>query len=278
MTPQTEAWLRQQLGPEVGLGDPLTGGVTSDVRSVHRGSEGFVLKQVSNAEWLAERPDVIEYEARVIEYLDANSQIPVPRVIAIDPRGEQAGSPSMILSLIEAPPAGSVADPDDILVALAETATAIGQVEPPGWVRQFARYLDAGDAATPSWSHQPETWERGIARISETPPTTDPVFIHRDFHHWNVLWNGGVAGVVDWSQTSIGPSAMEVAHCRMNLVVEWGIEVADRFRSICETMTGARHHPYFDIVTLVDLLPDWRPAERENRLLDQYLNTLLAEA
>jgi aminoglycoside phosphotransferase (APT) family kinase protein len=103
-------------------------------------------------------------------------------------------------------------------------------------------------------------------------------FIHRDFHPWNVLWNGAVAGVIDWSQASIGPVGMDVAHCRANLTIGFGTEAADDFRLRWEADTGTAHPVYWDLVTCIDFLPDWRPSPRGNGRLEEWVRHLLAES
>ncbi|NNK91244.1 MAG: aminoglycoside phosphotransferase family protein [Acidimicrobiia bacterium] len=277
MTAAVEAWVRNHLGARATIGEPLVGGVTSQVRRVDAHDRSFVLKQVTNARWLAERPDVVGYEAKVLEMLGTDTSLPVPEVVAVDATGAEAGDPSMLITHIDAAPAGSLDRPDDVLEPLAETAVAIGEVEPPSWVRPFVRYLDASEASPPLWTTVEPVWERAIDALAGAAPDTEPRFIHRDYHHWNVLWHDEVVGIVDWSQTSIGPASMDIAHCRMNLATQFGVGAADRFRDAWQERTGLRHHPYFDIVTVVDLLPDWRPRDRENRILDDYLTGLVGE-
>ena len=55
------------------------------------------------------------------------------------------------------------------------------------------------------------------------------------------------------------------------------IETADAYRGHWEGATGLEHHPYWDIVTCVDFLPDWRPSARGNDRLESWLGHLLSE-
>jgi aminoglycoside phosphotransferase (APT) family kinase protein len=64
-----------------------------------------------------------------------------------------------------------------------------------------------------------------------------------------------VTGVVDWTNTSAGPPAVDVAHCRTNLAIMHGTPTADRFGDAYETLTGTRHDAYYDLVDLLDMLP-----------------------
>lgn len=268
------SWIQARLGPEARLGPPLTGGVTSRVRLVEIGGRRAVLKQVTNQRWLNERPDVVAYEGRVLEYLSSTS-IPVPQVLAIDEDGAKAGTPSILLSWIDGAPAAETAAPEKWLDRLAGVSADIAAVHPPSWIRPFARYLEAGDATPPAWAGDAGLWTAAIDVVSQPPPAAAAQFIHRDYHPWNVLWNNGIVGVVDWSQTSIGPIAMDAAHCRMNLAVGFDVNVADAFKSRWEAATGVPHDPYWDLVTCVDVLPDWRPSAPGNERLETWVQRLL---
>jgi aminoglycoside phosphotransferase (APT) family kinase protein len=246
------------------------------VHLVEVGERRAVLKQVTNKQWLEERPDVVAYEGRVLEHLSSTS-IPVPEVLAIDEDGTGTGSPSLLLSWLGGAPAGGTADPLEWLDPLAEVSAEIAGVEPPLWVRPFARYLEAGDAGPPGWARDEAVWQAAIDVVGESAPAAPERFIHRDYHPWNVLWDGDLVGVVDWSQASIGPITMDAAHCGANLAIGFAPDVADAFQSRWEAATGVRHDRYWDLVTCVDLLPDWRPSARGNERLDAWVRHLLRD-
>ena len=52
-----------------------------------------------------------------------------------------------------------------------------------------------------------------------------------------------VTGVVDWVETSWGPAWLDVAHCRTNLAITHGTEVADRFGAAYQRLTGSEPQP-----------------------------------
>ena len=83
--------------------------------------------------------------------------------------------------------------------------------------------------------------------------------------------------MLDWSQTSIGPIPMDAAHCRANLAIRIGVAEADSYRDLWESMTGVTHHPYWDLITCVDFLPDWRHSDPGNAHLDEWVGRLVAE-
>ena len=67
--------------------------------------------------------------------------------------------------------------------------------------------------------------------------------------------------MVDWTSASWGPPAADLAHLRVNLVVDVSVAAADDARAAFERaggdVAGARHH---DIRTLFDFLSDLAPA------------------
>ena len=96
-----------------------------------------------------------------------------------------------------------------------------------------------------------------------------------------MLWTGpDITGVVDWVETSWGPAWLDVAHCRTNLAITHGTEVADRFAATYTRLTGREPQPYFDVMDIVGLLP---PPGRvpfvsdpdEQRRLEEHLLTVL---
>ena len=52
-----------------------------------------------------------------------------------------------------------------------------------------------------------------------------------------------ITGVVDWVETSWGPAWLDVAHCRTNLAITHGTEVADRFAAAYQRLTGREPQP-----------------------------------
>lgn len=62
--------------------------------------------------------------------------------------------------------------------------------------------------------------------------------------------------VVDWTQASYGPPALDVGHMRWNLAADHGRTVADRFLDCYRATIGRRldHQAYWDLVSLLDLL------------------------
>lgn len=104
-------------------------------------------------------------------------------------------------------------------------------------------------------------WEKALALLTGPRPEEPDCFIHRDYHPGNVLWSRGrLTGAVDWINASCGPAPIDVGHCRLNLATLHGVETADRFLAVYQSLTGQKveHHPYWDIITAIEWLPQPR--------------------
>jgi aminoglycoside phosphotransferase (APT) family kinase protein len=91
-----------------------------------------------------------------------------------------------------------------------------------------------------------------------------------------------LTGVVDWTQASLGPPALDLGHMRWNLLLDHGQAVADRFLAGYQAATGRAvdDQPYWDLVSLFDLLLDLEdgPGDidpNDLRALEDYAATAL---
>jgi thiamine kinase-like enzyme len=118
-------------------------------------------------------------------------------------------------------------------------------------------------------------WELA-AEISRGPaPLLPEVLVHGDFHPGNVLWRRGkVSGVVDWQAACTGPAAVDVAHCRVNLLT-FGTDAAERFTALWQHAASAAYHPWADVVIIIGFLDDLRDDWGPERLL---IEDILARA
>jgi aminoglycoside phosphotransferase (APT) family kinase protein len=125
---------------------------------------------------------------------------------------------------------------------------------------------------------RPGLWRRAVEVFHGPRLDADRTFIHRDYPG-NVLWHRRrVSGVVDWQAASLGPRSVDVFHCRRNLIDRFGLEVGDRFVEVWEAVSGARYHPWAEVVMLVDAIgraPETR-TDRARRDLERALARSLA--
>lgn len=149
--------------------------------------------------------------------------------------------------------------PKDMQVWLSEMAAVLPRIHellPDESLRPYQPYSDPRTVDLPRWSHRQQAW-RNVLDLARGPrPKTRRRFIHRDYHPGNILWSRGkLSGIVDWINASVGPPAIDVAHCRLNLVGLYGLPVADQFLAAYQSLLGRPAddwHPYWDAVDLMD--------------------------
>jgi aminoglycoside phosphotransferase (APT) family kinase protein len=225
-----------------------------------------VLRRYVRPEVVSEQPDIAEREARILRFLEG-VQLPTPQLIAVDRVGAETGTPSLLMSRLPGRVDWSPSDMEIWLRRLAEPlpvlhATAL---PPAGTLPAFLGYAQRS-YEPPAWARRPEVWTKA-AEIFHAPEPDEPVVcIHRDYHPGNVLWRAGrVTGLVDWPSASIGPRSVDVAHCRANLMGRFDLEVADRFTTIWEELTGSQFNPWADVMILMGMLDGLRDDPHLNR-------------
>jgi hypothetical protein len=191
-------------------------------------------------------------EATLLQALES-LPVPAPRLIGVLPDN------GVVMSLLP----GSVnlpSRPDgDWLRKLAATLARIHESDltvPYG----YESWNDQLDAAPPDWWRDSGVW-RAAQAAARHPPDYQPTFVHRDYHPVNVLWqHGRISGVVDWINACMGPAGIDVAHCRANLALMYGITVADAFLAAYGRIRGDYvHQPFWDVDDALGALPDIAP-------------------
>jgi len=229
----------------------IRGGAAAPVRRV-------VLRRYVRPELDAEEPDLVMREARALQFVSA-LDLPTPEVLAVDPTGAEAGAPALLMTRLPGRVEWSPADLERWLQRLAAVLAPIHRAAPPppGVIRRHAPYRQHS-YQTPAWARWPAVWERAVQIFHGPTPNGPAVFLHRDFHPGNVLWQRGlVTGVVDWQSAAVGPTSVDVGHCRGNLM-RHGLDAADRFTAIWEQGGGQRYHPWADVVTIIGFLDGLR--------------------
>ena len=228
----------------------LGGGLVSDVFAVDLADAPFervVVKRVRPGDDYANRAVELEWEC-----LGFAEQIPVPAPsrVALDAEGRWFGSPALVMTQL---PGRADVDPRDV----------------DDWLRQLALVMATihatdTDGAAGALLRPPEVWERptfragplverSIAAIDEHLPRGGwlPVVIHGDFHPGQTLWQRGrLSGVVDWGDLLLGSRWYEVAYCRADVVLLYGMKGADRILDHYMAITGLEpvDLPAFDLM------------------------------
>ncbi|MCP4536357.1 MAG: aminoglycoside phosphotransferase family protein [Chloroflexi bacterium] len=237
-------------------------GVTSSmlcgVEVLHNGQNiKLVLRQFTNADWLAEEPDLARHEAASLEKA-READVPVPALIAWDETGEHCGVPAILMTQLAGRVELTPPDFDRWLYQLAEAIVPIHAVELGTFPWRYAPYNDVSRLEPPAWSRHPELWEKAIEIVNGPWPEVRECFIHRDYHPNNVLWQDDrVSGIVDWPNACRGPAGMDVAWCRGNLVGLYGVAAADQFLDAYQSLAGSSfaYHPHWDVLQIIEELP-----------------------
>jgi aminoglycoside phosphotransferase (APT) family kinase protein len=282
-----DAWLVEVLGDgtRVRRAERLPDGTTSEVSAVDAelpdGRTGrFVLRRYVDPKILASEEEPVQREEMALGALRA-TPVPAPTVIATDPDGVQCGVPALLMSRLPGRPRWWARDMASFVTRLAEHLPVIHATPVPAATTfpTYHGYHGAREPSAPSWTRHARAWTIAIARHTAAPPAHEPMFIHRDYHSGNVLWRDGqITGIVDWAWSCLGPQPVDVAHCRLNLVLSHGVDVADDFLQRWQSVSGVRSYdPTWDLIDAVDVLPDCEASTAALRRLDEFVARAASE-
>jgi aminoglycoside phosphotransferase (APT) family kinase protein len=223
------------------------------------------LRLFTNGDWLDREPDLAEHEAAALTHA-ARARVPVPTLIAHAGAAE-TGVPALLMTRLP----GTV----DLrprrrrvwLASLAEALAAIHATDVGDFRWQYSSWNTHREAAMPAWLADSTLWSGVLGLAARRPTEYRPTFLHRDYHPTNVLWaDARVSGVVDWVNACRGPAGVDVAHCRLNLALMYGVHHADDFlHAYIAAVGGYDHDPYWDVDDAMDwslhdavYYPPWR--------------------
>lgn len=228
---------------------PLAGAFSSSLFTVaeHGGPARFVLRCLHDRAWLEAEPDLAAHEAAALE-LAARLAIAAPTLVAYEASPARFGAALVLMTFVEGrvelPPAPSAA----WLAGLARALVAVHAHDADGFPWRYRSWVPEAGLTPPAVTRAPALWARAIDRARAPAPAAPSVFLHRDYHPLNVLWQQGApSAVVDWINACRGPAAVDVAHCRANLATLYGLDAAERFASAYRAEGGGEHDPYWDL-------------------------------
>lgn len=261
LTPDIQRWLTGAMGSGAVMQSAhvLAGSTSSTLYGVELEQRGrsvsLVLRLFTNAEWLADEPDLAAHEAAVLNKAAA-IPLPTPELVTVDETGAFCGVPAVLMTRVPGTIQLQPDNFDDWLLRLAETLVPLHDVDADDLSWQYFPWTDVHTLQVPGWSSVPDLWAQAIDIARGPEPDYTPCFVHRDYHPMNVLWQEKtLSGVVDWVNACRGPLGIDLAHCRLNLVAMYGPATADEFLKNYETLTGVSHHPYWDLIDLIEVLP-----------------------
>ena len=176
--------------------------------------------------------------------------LPAPEPIAADADGRESdGLPALLMTRLPGRLDVTRADPEGWLRQIAVMAVRIHDAQVAAG--PFEERIDAAAPVIPASATRPAVSEAAFGILRQQPPEPATCFIHRDFQHFNLLWQRGRrTGVVDWTRSCTGPADFDVGHCRLNLAVLFGADWAQRFRLDYEADAGRAIDPWWTCTRL----------------------------
>ena len=233
----------------------LTGGVETSTHqlTLQRGTDGAPLQLVLRRPqpWAVESsPARTGRLAAVLQHVAAHAPaIPAPQVVAVEPW-------ALLMRKLPGRIDLAPTDPTSWLHQLADTLRAIHDIPPTPGARRFPGPFELGERKPPPWSAHANLWERALEIVAAGPARNEVGFVHGDYQHFNLLWSRGrLSGIVDWSSHALRPQSSDVGHCRLNLAILYGADVADDFLR----RYGRPVDPWWDLLETVIFLPSWGP-------------------
>jgi aminoglycoside phosphotransferase (APT) family kinase protein len=179
----------------------------------------------------------------------------VPEPVAHDVTGARSGCPSLIMTYL---PGNPVIHDIDLRKVVEPLALLHAQAAPKDFPR-YRHWFDIDRLAIPKWTKTPETWAELIDVVGSGEPSAQHVFLHRDYHPGNLLWeNGRLSGIVDWPSSCRGPRGIDVAHTRGNLALVDGVRAAEQFlHAYRQFVPSYDHDAWWDIADLLSFDSDF---------------------
>jgi aminoglycoside phosphotransferase (APT) family kinase protein len=174
--------------------------------------------------------------------------IPVPEPLYLDDTGQLLGTPGIVTrfvpgDLVSAPP-----DPARRARSLATMLARIHSVPCDAAARTFLLDADAEASwflrtgSAPDYMRAHPDGVSAWQTIHDLWPNREPApagLVHIDYWSGNVLWGAGrIVAVVDWEEAAHGEPGIDVAYCRMDMVLCGLAEAADEFLRAYQAETG----------------------------------------
>lgn len=194
-----------------------------------------------------DRGEKANREFRTYELLQRHG-IPVPQPLYLDKTGVLLGTPGIVTSYVAGTLVMSPSDPQGWARALAKTLAQIHSIPCNVTERNFLLNADLEatwflrSGTVPNYMrahHQGVAVWQMVDDLFPRIRKRKPALVHIDYWPGNVLWDeNGITAVVDWEEAAFGDPAIDVAYCRMNMVLGGMAEAAEDFLHTYEAETG----------------------------------------
>jgi aminoglycoside phosphotransferase (APT) family kinase protein len=254
--------LVEVLGADVEVAEPPLPDTSHTNHRIRAGDRELLLRRFTDEELLAN--DRWYSPADEVAALGAlrGLAIPVPELIAADVSVSACDVPALLVSWLPGTAPSASIDRSALARGLAAPLPVIHGASLV--TRRYEPYfvsdgISLQEARPPSWARDPAIWERAFAVAAGPPPDAETVFIHRDYHQGNTLWEGDeLTGIVDWTTACLGPAGIDLAQMRINLAWDFDLELADEFLRTWSAVTDdtSAYHPYWEVLDAVDWIAD----------------------
>jgi aminoglycoside phosphotransferase (APT) family kinase protein len=226
-----------------------------------------VLRYQSKEDWGERGRQHVAAEATAARLL-VGSPLAVPRLIASDPTGAEAGGYANLTTWL---PGQVRLDrlSSAAIDRLAHAAAVLHEtVVPPDVRPRRFEFWVPPRPVVPVWARNGDLWRRALEIYAGSPPATPYGLVHRDFHPGNVLWVGDkITGVIDWAETSWGPADLDVVHSRTNFAVLHSVDQAYEFSAAYASHGGMvdpdpEAQRFWAVSDILGFLPDPQPILR----------------
>lgn len=178
-----------------------------------------------------------------------NHAVPVPAPLYLDDIGKILGSPGIVTQYMPGKLIMAQPYPAQWAEMLANTlasihTTPIEASDTPFLLdanSEVLWFLKSKDSMPEYISAHPKGNALWQAMLDYLPSMTrvEPALVHIDYWSGNILWDQGViSAVVDWEEAAQGDPCIDVAYCRMDMILSDMSEAADRFLATYEKETN----------------------------------------
>jgi aminoglycoside phosphotransferase (APT) family kinase protein len=218
----------------------VAGGDVTVVRGLRRGGSPWLVRVGGASPYdavlrveVADNPNGIATEAAALQVAHEHD-VRAPRLIAADPHGADAGLKALLQSAVPGSSRIPLAPGPERLRAAGAAISALHRVphhptdELPLRTRPIATSDFAAERRVPGGATTP-LLDAAADRIAAfSIPATDPVLVHGDMWHGNLLWRADrVVAILDWELAGVGPHGVDLGSLRLDAALLYGMEAAD---------------------------------------------------
>jgi aminoglycoside phosphotransferase (APT) family kinase protein len=227
---------------------PLEGDFSNSTLLVEgKGADGLPFQVVARRYAIFggyDRGEKARREFKTLELLSTHG-IPVPELLYLDDSGAMLGSPGIVTRYLPGRLVMSQPYPAHWAEALAKTLADIHRIPINASDTSFLLdgnsevlwFLKSRDSMPEYIRAHPMGNALWNAMLDYLPKLVrvEPALVHIDYWAGNILWDEGkISAVVDWEEAARGDPGIDVAYCRMDMILCGMNEVADAFLAAYE--------------------------------------------